>query len=74
MFLYRDNPADADNFLAKYDIHMFVEDARLNGKIIGYAGVTLYPIGPGSARLIEGVHHSTYKVYDNGIDIMWKIR
>jgi len=73
MYLYKDSPADAADILTRYDVHMFIEDTRLNGKILGYEGVTLYPREAGQARFIEGVHELTYKIYDNGIDIIWKI-
>ena len=70
----RDGPATANDLLSRYDIHTFIEDGRIDGKMVGYAGKTLYPIGDNSLPFIDGVHEATYKIYDNGIDIIWIVR
>ena len=74
LFLYRSDPIDGKDIIDRYDIGNFIEDTRLNGKTMGYNMAILYPSGNNSAPFIVGMHQTTYKIYDNGIDIIWRIR
>jgi hypothetical protein len=74
LLLEMNGPAEANDLLTKYNIHSFIEDTRLDGKFVGYAGGTVYPRGANTAPFIDGMHNTTYKIYDNGIDIIWYIR
>lgn len=74
LYLLNNGPSEAKDILNEYHTDVFIEDLRLDGKIFGYGGDNVYPRGPGAAPFIDGVHNATYKIYDNGIDVIWRIR
>jgi hypothetical protein len=73
LYLICRNMKDASNILDKYNVTVFIEDKRLNGKVVDYDGNTLWPHS-GSSQFIVGVHKETYIIYDNGVEMIWVVR
>lgn len=74
LYLHSPSFKDSSKILDKYRVSVFIEDARLNGKVIDYDWSTLWPKSSGSSPFIEGVHKETYKIYDNGIEMIWVVK
>lgn len=74
LYLTGGNFKIASNILDKYNVTVFIEDQRLNGKVVDYDGKTLWPVSSDSSPFIVGVHKETYKIYDNGVEMIWAVR
>lgn len=64
--------------LRRYDTKLFIEDTRLDMKIVGYQSIMLYPSGESHAYFIDdgpleknSVHDNCYKIYENGREVIW---
>jgi len=77
LFIYKNTETQSE-ILSKYNTRLFIEDSRLNMKVVGYQSTILYPLDDSPAYFIDdgsiektSVHDNCFKIYDNGREIIW---